>query len=123
MKKLILLADDDPRVTETLGEFLRVKGYEVCVAATGKDAVREIIARKPDLVLLDVNMPKLDGLSTLDFMKTSGIGGSVPVIILSGEWDSDTVSKAAKLGAVHCIHKSTPFGQIEEAIADVMKKK
>jgi two-component system nitrogen regulation response regulator NtrX len=66
MKKRILLVDDDPGIREALGRVLESEGYEVVLAATGREAVARFASSRPDLVLLDLNMPDLDGWEAID---------------------------------------------------------
>jgi two-component system nitrogen regulation response regulator NtrX len=66
MKKRILLVDDDPGIREALGRLLGSEGYEVVLAATGREAVARFASSRPDLVLLDLNMPDLDGWEAID---------------------------------------------------------
>jgi CheY-like chemotaxis protein len=66
MKKTILLADDDPGIRELLGRVLESEQYEVVLAGTGREAVAKFAAHAPDLVLLDLNMPDLDGWEAID---------------------------------------------------------
>ena len=66
MKKRILLADDDPGIREMLGRVLESEQYEVVLAGTGREAVAKFAAHLPDLILLDLNMPDLDGWEAID---------------------------------------------------------
>jgi two-component system OmpR family response regulator len=66
MKKRILLADDDEGVRASLGQVLAMEGYEVLPAANGRQAVAWLRSELPDLALLDINMPGLDGWQTLE---------------------------------------------------------
>jgi CheY-like chemotaxis protein len=66
MKKRILLIDDDPGIREMLGRVLESEEYEVALAGTGLEAVAKFAVSPPDLVLLDLNMPDLDGWETID---------------------------------------------------------
>jgi len=66
MKKRILLADDDPGIREMLGRVLESEQYEVALAGTGREAVAKFAAHPPDLILLDLNMPDLDGWEAID---------------------------------------------------------
>jgi len=66
VKKRILLVDDDPGIRELLGRVLESEHYEVALAGTGREAVAQFAAHPPDLVLLDLNMPDLDGWGAID---------------------------------------------------------
>ena len=80
MKKRILLADDDPGIREMLGRVLESEHYEVVLAGTGREAVAQFAAKSPDLVLLDLNMPDLDGWEAIDLITTTHPFVSVIVI-------------------------------------------
>jgi len=66
MRKRILLADDDAGIREMLGRVLELEGYEVVFAGTGREAVMMFAVKLPDLVLLDLNMPNMDGWEAID---------------------------------------------------------
>lgn len=80
MKKRILLADDDPGIREMLGRVLESEHYEVFLAGTGREAVAKFTSSVPDLVLLDLNMPDLDGWEAIDLITTTHPFVSVIII-------------------------------------------
>lgn len=116
MAKTILCVDDDPQIRDMIKTFLETKGFSVITSTDGWDCLREIIVKKPDLILMDINMPKLDGLNTLDMIKMTRIDNHIPIILVSGEGDRETITKAAKLGADDFLVK--PFS-LEELAARV----
>jgi two-component system response regulator TrcR len=80
MKKRILLVDDDAGIREMLGRVLESEQYEVVLAGTGREAVAKFAASAPDLVLLDLNMPDLDGWEAIDQITSTHPFVSVIVI-------------------------------------------
>jgi two-component system response regulator MprA len=80
MKKRILLADDDPGIREMLGRILASEQYEVDLAGTGREAVTMFLAHPPDLVVMDLNMPELDGWEAIDLITAAKPFVSVIVI-------------------------------------------
>jgi CheY-like chemotaxis protein len=80
MKKRILLADDDAGIRELLGRVLESEHYDVVLAGTGREAVAKFTANVPDLVLLDLNMPDLDGWEAIDLITSTHPFVSVIVI-------------------------------------------
>jgi len=116
MPKTILCVDDDKQIRDMIHDFMITKGYNVILSSDGWDCLREIIVKKPDIILMDVNMPKLDGLNTLDMIKMTRIDNHIPIILVSGEGDRETITKAAKLGADDFLVK--PFS-LEELSARV----
>jgi two-component system response regulator MprA len=77
----VLIVDDDPGICESLGRALRREGYEVGVAQDGEEALRAVADRAPDTVVLDVSMPKLDGLSVCRRLRAAG--NHVPILVLT----------------------------------------
>ena len=102
-KKKIMLIDDDPNVRHVVGDFLADKGYLICEAADGLEGLDLIPKEKPNLILLDVVMPKLNGLETLK--KISELHPNVVVIILTGLNEIETAKQAIRLGACNYITK------------------
>lgn len=83
MPKKILMADDDKTLTRSVSVFLAEQGYDLCVAHDGEEALDKLRSEVPDLVLLDVVMPKVNGYSFLFEMKKLDQGAQTPVIVLT----------------------------------------
>ncbi len=109
-KKLVLVVDDEPRMTKFVRMNLELEGYRVAEASSGLEALQKVKNDLPDLVILDVNMPELDGFETL---KTIRQTGSVPVIMLTVKSDEDDRIKGLELGADDYVTK--PFSPRELA--------
>ena len=86
MAKKILVVDDDPALVKLVDQVLTLKGYEVLKAGSGQEALRILFAEKPDLVLLDVVMPEMDGWQTCSRIRDIS---DVPVIMLTGQRNSE----------------------------------
>src|SRR5438552_3458734 len=99
MGKNILLIDDDLEVLDSLKDYLELRGFDVTTLSNPKSSLRNIIVKRPDLILLDINMPDVDGFKVLDMVKGISLT-KVPIIILSGESEPWVKEKAAELGAV-----------------------
>jgi two-component system, OmpR family, KDP operon response regulator KdpE len=110
---LVLVVDDDPQIRRTLSINLRARGYEVEVAADGRSALRLIGERTPDLVVLDLGLPDVDGVTVLQQLRTEK---RVPVIVLSARHTSDDKVEALDEGADDYMTK--PFG-MQELLARV----
>ena len=95
-KTTLLLADDDPAVTDSLAPFLERAGFHVLVVADGTRALEKVAALRPDLLLLDVLMPGLDGREVLRRLRASG--SKAPVLVLTAR---DAVSDTARRGRRH----------------------
>ena len=101
-----LVVDDDTAMRETLVAFLRQHGYAVLPAPDGLDALRQIQANQPDILLLDLALPSASGLKVLRSL--SGRAPDLMVIVMSGVLDDEWSERAAfALGAKACLRK--PF--------------
>lgn len=109
-KKLILVVDDEPRMTKFVRMNLELEGYRVAEAANGLEALEKVKNDLPDLVILDVNMPELDGFETLKLIRQTG---NVPVIMLTVKGDEEDRIKGLELGADDYVTK--PFSPRELA--------
>lgn len=109
----ILAVDDDPAILRTLRINLRARDYEVETVGDGRSALQVIKERMPDLVLLDLGLPDLDGVAVLTQLRTIS---AVPVVVLSARHESDDKVEALDLGADDYLTK--PFG-MEELLARI----
>jgi len=104
-KPRILVVDDDASVRDAIEAVLADEGFEVLVARDGHEAVARVVRSRPELVLLDVWMPEMDGIEVLARIKE--VRADLPVIVLSGHGNVDMAVKATRLGASDFIEK--PF--------------
>lgn len=104
MKKKILAVDDDPYILKITAAVLG-RDYEVLAADNGKDAVALALAHKPAVMLLDINMPVMDGLEVLEAL--APLPSGMTVIMLTSETDLGLVTRALSLGAAEYVTK--PF--------------
>ena len=96
-KKKVLIVEDEKAMVETLGQKITNEGFEVLVANDGLTGLEMAEKEKPDLVMLDIIMPKMDGLTCLKKIRDIGEWGrKVPVLMLTNLSDPDNVSEAAK---------------------------
>ena len=109
----VLVVDDDPAMRRTLSINLRARDYEVETAGDGRSALQVVDERMPDVVLLDLGLPDLDGIAVLRQLRSFS---RVPVIVVSARTESDDKVEALDLGADDFITK--PFS-IEELLARV----
>ncbi|HEX9860386.1 MAG TPA: sigma-54 dependent transcriptional regulator [Nitrospirota bacterium] len=117
----ILIVDDEPSILSTVGAVLSDEGYETATAGTGADALRMIAANPPDLVLLDVWMPGMDGLTALGKIREAHPG--VVVVVMSGHGNIDTAVKAVRLGAYDFIEKPLSIDKLALAVKNALDKK
>lgn len=110
MNETILVVDDEESICKSLKAILSDEGYQVLVAGSGEDAVKIVEEEMPQLVLLDVWLPGMDGLETLQAIKK--INPQTLVIIMSGHGTIETAVKATKLGAFDFIEKPLSLDKI-----------
>ncbi|MBN2406449.1 MAG: response regulator [Elusimicrobia bacterium] len=82
--KRILVIDDDDTLAEVLKIRLQMQGYEVMVATNGKDGMRQVRQERPDLVILDITLPDVDGFYLCELLKNNPETQDIPVIMLTG---------------------------------------
>lgn len=105
MKDFILVVDDEPRNLQLLGNLLREEGYETAFATNGQQALRSAAQRRPDLILLDVMMPEMDGYEVCTQIKADKLTAEVPVIFLTAKVERESVVRGFQTGAVDYVTK------------------
>ncbi len=103
----ILIIDDDPGVRGVLKAILERAGYDVAAGGGGAEGLRLAHARRPDLVLLDIEMPGMNGFDVCSLIKTDTALASVPVVIMTGRPIAGVPARAQAVGAVDLLTK--PF--------------
>ena len=114
----ILIVDDEPSILQSLSGLLSDEGFEVLTAANGYEALKIVDTEFPDLVLLDIWMPGIDGIETLKEIKKDN--PYIQVIIISGHGTIETAVKATKLGAFDLIEKPLSIDKIIVAINNAL---
>ncbi len=117
--KRILLVDDEPDFVETVEFFLSGSDYRVFVAKNGKEALEQVRSQKPDLVLLDVMMPEMDGLETCKRLKNDPATNSIPIIMLTAKGRKEDVVDAIAAGSNSYIVKPFNLSDLIERIEKV----
>ena len=111
MNERILVVDDTPANIQILAGILKEKGYQLSIATNGKQALQVLEKVRPDLILLDVMMPELDGFETCkQIKKTPGLD-NIPIIFLTSKTDSTDIVSGFEIGAVDYVGK--PFNTNE----------
>jgi CheY-like chemotaxis protein len=95
---LIVVADDNRDTREMYGLYLTMLGYRVAIAADGREAVRKARALNPDLIVMDLDMPDVDGWSAIMQLQSDTHTASIPVVVVTGH-DARAYLKAAAIGA------------------------
>ena len=102
----VLIVEDDVLVKRMYQQALQFDGFDVDLAADGKEGLDKVKERKPTLILLDIMMPKMNGLQFLEEVKGDPATKNIPVIVLTNLSGTQDVQKALELGAVKFIVKS-----------------
>ncbi len=111
-KNLILIVDDVPHNLQVLGEILDVAGYEVAAALGGYQALEAVERERPDLILLDVMMPGLDGFEVCARLKANEASRDIPVIFLTARVESEAIVRGFEVGAVDYVTKPVNRGEL-----------
>lgn len=122
MAKKILIIEDDKFLRELIARKLTDEGFDIVEAVDGEDGIKKLKETKPDLVLLDLILPSIDGFEVLSKVKEDESIASIPIIILSNLGQKEEVEKGLDLGAVDYLIKAhfTP-GEIVEKIKNILK--
>lgn len=114
-EKRILVVEDDRALSGMISAALRRRGFGVCVAGDGSEAERAIIVRRPHLVLLDLNMPGIDGWSFLERTRASRLVEGIPVVVISAHLRSAPAAILA-LGAAAILPKPFDLNELLDVV-------
>lgn len=112
----ILVVDDHEEIREALAEILEEEGHEVLQAVDGLDALEMVAAALPDVILLDIAMPGIDGLETLRRLKDRPESAKLPVIMVTAQGDRQNMVKAVQLGVRDYVTKPWEPGEVEMCV-------
>jgi len=118
MSKKILIADDEQNIVISIEFLLRREGFEVLVAGDGEEALAKVRAEKPDLVLLDVMMPRMNGFDVCQALRSDPEQSATRILMLTAKGRDTEVSKGLGLGADGYMTK--PFST-KELLAEVRR--
>ncbi len=118
----ILLVDDDPLIIRMYQNRLNIDGYHVVTASNGEEAIVQARRTPPQLILMDMMMPKMNGIETLREFKKDPATINIPVIILTNlDDDPENIAKIKTMGAVNYLTKSNiSLTQLSEAITNTL---
>ena len=118
--RTIMVVDDSPNLVEILRITLESKGFNVRCAYSGKDLFAGLEELKPDLILLDILMPKMDGLEVLNRLKCNPATASIPVILQTVKGKPEDVIEGYKKGAAYYITKPFTKDQLFDGVNSIL---
>src|SRR5579872_5717202 len=124
MSQSILIVDDEEGIRDSLSSILREEGYLVDAVSSGEECLEHLANQQMDLVLLDVWLPKMDGLETLERMRQ--VGHFPMVVMISGHGNIETAQRATKQGAFNLVEKQLSLKKPTQSIKsafDFLRKK
>ena len=113
----VLIVDDEKDILDLLEYNLEKEGYEVLSAMDGEEAISMAKTEKPNMVLLDIMMPVVDGVDLLELLKTLDLTKNVPVVLLSAKADDADLDRLLNLGARGLIEKGVSAQDLREQVA------
>jgi len=120
--KRILLADDEEDIKTVVTMFLQAQGYDVVTAYDGLDALEKAKTEKPDLIILDVMMPLIDGFEVCRRLKEDPATAKVPILMLSAAAHADSVNRGLEAGAEDYMVKPFEPEKLSEKVNEIFAK-
>lgn len=118
---LILVVDDEAALRMLLREALEHIGFQVCEAVNGVQAIDQLVSRRPDLIIMDVMMPGMDGFTACTRLRESAEGGLVPILIMTALDDPDSIARAYEVGATDFIVKPINMGILSHRVRYMLR--
>ncbi len=122
-KPTVLVVDDEPNIVETLQDRLEMSGYHVLTAVNGEEGLEQATKESPDVVLLDIMMPVMDGLDMLERLRQTSNNTDIPVIMLSACSQAQDIARAKAFGIEDYIVKPFDLGELMVKIDSVLEKR
>ena len=119
----VLFVEDDPSVAQMYRLKLELDGYVVDVAGDGLVAIEKARTMRPDIIFLDIRLPRLDGLGVLEALRADPATARIPVVILSNWNEKELVERGASLGALdHLIKSQTTPARLAQRLPSWLKR-
>lgn len=122
MGSLVLIAEDERDIREFLVVALQVSGFNVIEARNGEEAIALTNSHKPDLVLLDVRMPKVTGFEACENLKSNPDTKDIPIVFLSAYANKDEIKQGLALGADEYLTKPIAPDVLTERVSGILKQ-
>ena len=121
MARYALVVDDTRIAATTIAQALTLLGYQTQVAYSPRVAIKSIFKRVPDVILLDINMPGIDGVEVCRYLRRDPHTEKVPIIAISSEAQEETVIRVREAGANVFLTKPIDIDVLERALNDILK--
>ena len=122
MAKVILIVDDEPKNIKLFGDLLQKFGYTIIEATDGKQGVELAKARKPDLILMDIMMPNMDGLEATRSLKADASTSSIPIIALTSYAMAGDKERILQAGCDQYITKPVDIKEFLKKVAEYLPR-
>lgn len=123
MSARILIADDEPANRFIFSTFLKDQGYEVLTCENGLECVELARREKPDLILLDIRMPVMDGYEAIKVLKSNSETKDIPIVVISANSEPQSIKEAFDLGAIEFLPKPVNLEELSIRVSTVLKLK
>jgi DNA-binding response OmpR family regulator len=119
----IWIVDDDEDMNQAIGLMLKMLDCEVMAFRSARSTVQSLLTgKRPDLLILDINMPEVSGMDLLEFLRRRKEWKDLPIIMLSSEASDSTIDKAIRMGADAYVIKPVTIEELEKAMATALQK-
>jgi len=115
-KKKVLIVDDTADIVDLLAVVLRIRGCETILATNGREAIEQAVKHSPDLILMDVRMPIMDGYEATRRILAMPFFSNVPVIAMSADCEWEWSTRAIEAGCIECIAKPLEPDTIDQIV-------
>lgn len=122
-KTRILIVDDEPNIVRTLKDRLEMNDYNVITGSNGKEGLDRAVEERPDIILLDVIMPVMDGLEMLEALRTNSECDGISVIMLTARSQTQDIARAKACGIEDYIVKPFDLSELLEKIESVVEQR
>ena len=112
----ILFVDDDPLTLETLKRSIELFGHQAILASSGEQAQALVIEQPPDLIMTDMNLPDMDGVSLVKHFKTDPLAAQIPIVVLSASPEIDATEISLAAGAEEFLTKPIRLDTLQSVI-------
>ena len=120
IKHTVLVADDEQAIVRLTQMSLERNGYAVISAATGREAVERAREARPDIVLMDVMMPEMDGFEALRQLKADPVTASIPVVMMSAQSQDAAIIHGMEAGAIHYLPKPVKPAELLQVLRETL---